>query len=34
MFDIEKNLYKIDKFFNQKKIETAFVERKLTDRPN
>ena len=29
-----KDLYKIDKFFNQKKIETAFVERKLTDRPN
>lgn len=28
-----KDLYKIDKFFNQKKIETAFIERKLTDRP-
>jgi hypothetical protein len=29
-----KDLYKIDKFFKQKKVETSFIERKLSDRPD
>jgi hypothetical protein len=29
-----KDLYKIDKFFKQKKVKTSFIERKLSDRPD